>query len=821
MNYIQKKINIPLLIRVSSFLISILLIFTFTDISNEINNKFENLFYKISGSAKPDSSIVIISITENDIEKLGSWPLKRSYYALAISNLNKAGVSKIGIEIFLSEGTAFQSVYNALLNQQIEKSGNVVLGSLVGGLKFDDEKLTADSMIYPLPKIENKEVKSGHLNFVKSDGIYIPKLLIINNQFEKSFSYSLFDEASETNQDLLKVNFNISWDSFQKYSLLEFFEISENPQLLKRTFENKIVLIGVSDPGRAKLFSTAFDNDFPGVGMHAAALNNLINNDNLIYKYSNLSSVLFLLVILAFIYSIEKINLKIYYPAGVLSFIIISYLFLMFFYIELNYVMFIVPLIFVTAAEVGNYLYQKNKELEFSISEADILKAALKTKETNLERLQKELNLKSGSPPQELLQQVLMLKNEIEKLKKNEHDETAVEVYNNEKVKNFFGIVYKSKIMNDIISLVEKTAPQDATILITGESGSGKELIAQAVHQLSERKNNNFVAVNCAALSESLLESELFGHVKGAFTNAVSEKKGRFEAADKGTIFLDEIGETSENFQVKLLRVIQSGEYQKVGSVEDSYANVRIIAATNKNLDELVKEKKFREDLFYRLNVIKINLPPLRERKEDVEPIVDSFVKNENKNLSISKAAMQQLIENEWKGNVRELQSIIKRACIFASAEGREIIKLIDLPSEIVKTDKSNLEGLILESLREKEFSHTSINETAKELGDVSRTIVSENFRGIVFKNYFDSNFEIIIASQKIADSNKKEVIEKVESKLNTYLKNIRKDLQKLNINNFEEVKNAFSSKYKNLPQKYHFYLDEIIKHMLSQLPGY
>lgn len=816
MKYFQKNKNIPLLIRVAAYLASILLISLLPELSNGVNNFAKNIFYKTSGTAEPDSSIIIINITENDIEKLGSWPLKRSYYALAVSNLSKAGAKKIGIEIFLSEGTAFQSVYNELLNQQIEKAGNVILGSLVSGLKYEDEKFNADSMLYPSPKLENKNIKTGHLNYVRSDGIYIPDVLIINNRVEPSFSYALFNGVGETKQNLLKVNFNISWNSFKKYSLLEFFEIAEDAELLKNVFENKIALIGVSDPARAKIMKTAFDENFPGVGMHATLLNNLINDDNLIYKYSGLSSLLFLIIVLVFVYSVGKIKIKIYYPVGVISFIIISFFFFIKYNVELNYVMFIVPIIFVSAAEVINYLLEKKKQLALSISEADILKAALKTKETNLERLQKELDLKTGLPPQELLRQVSLLKNEIEQLRKHEQDETEVETYNNDEVKNFFGIVYKSKIMNDIVSMVGKVAPQNATILITGESGSGKELIANALHQLSERRNNNFVAVNCAALTETLLESELFGHVKGAFTNAVAEKKGRFEAANKGTIFLDEIGETNENFQVKLLRVIQSGEFQKVGAAETLHTDVRIVAATNKNLEELVKVKKFREDLYYRLNVIKVYLPPLRERKEDIEPIVNFFIKKENKNLSISKAAMQQLIENDWKGNVRELESVVKRACIFASAEKREIIKLSDLPSEIVKKDKSNLEGLILESLREKEFSHTSINETAKELGDISRTIVSENFRGIVFKNYFDSNFEITKASQKIAASEKDDVIEKVETKLKMYLKNINNDLGKINSHDFEKIKKTFSSKYKNLPQKYHFYLDEIIQHFIK-----
>lgn len=819
MAYFQKTKNITLFIRLAAFVAAVFIVLFWQSFSSGINSFTEKYFYKISGTSVPDSSIVIICITENDIEKLGVWPLKRSYYALAINNLRKAHAKKIGLEIFLSEGNVFQSIYNELLTQQIEDAGNVVLGSLVGGLKYENEKFNADSLINPSPKIQSEKSKTGHLNYLRSripagssEGIFIPELLIINDEIEQSFSNAIFDNRKELNQELVKVNFNISWNSFNKYSLLEFFQISENEEKLQNLFKDKIVLIGVSDPARAKILTTSFDEVMPGVGLHATALNNKINDEFIIYKYFQLSTFLFLLFGLALIYFSAKNGSGLYFTAGL--FIIISFYLFVNHEIELNYSAFIIPVILILPAELINYLFMKKRQLTLSISETDILKAALKTKEANLEKMQKELVLKKN-PPNELINQVSLLKNEIEQLKMNEQDEAENINYNEEDVKDFYGIIYRSKIIHDTVSIVKKTAPNNATILITGESGSGKELIANAVHQLSERRNNNFIAVNCAALSETLLESELFGHVKGAFTNAVANKKGLFEAADKGTIFLDEIGETNENFQLKLLRIIQSGEYQKVGSSETSYSDVRILAATNKNLEEMVKEKKFREDLFYRLNVINIYLPPLRERKEDIEPIVNFFLKRENKNLSISKAAMEQLIENEWKGNVRELESVVKRACIFASAENRDIIKLSDLPSEMIKNVKSNLEGLILESLREKEFSHTSINETAKELGNISRTIVSENFRGIVFKNYFDSNFEIDAAVRKISASVKPEMMDKVESKLNTYLKNIDKDLQRINSTDFEEIKKAFISKYKNLPQKYHFYLDEIIKNML------
>jgi len=363
MSYFQKFKNIRFVTLALVLIAAVITVLFLKGITNPINDFTKNLFYKIAGSSEPDSSIVLITINEKDIESFGSWPLKRSYYALAINQLNKAGVKKIGIEIFLSEGTAFQSVYNELLNQQIGKVNNVVLASLVSGLKYGDEKFTADSMLYPSPKIENKYIISGHLNFVQSDGIYIPDLLIINNEVEHSFSSALFGGNHNLNQELQKVNFNISWNSFKKYSLLEFFEIAENHELLETTFKDKTVIIGVSDPAIAKTISTAFDDKLPGIGLHATALNNLLMNNNINYKYVDLSTWIFLIIILLFVYKIDKLDLIKFYSAGILLFVGLSFLLFVKLNLEFNYSSFIIPLIFVSAAQFINYLFEKNKLL--------------------------------------------------------------------------------------------------------------------------------------------------------------------------------------------------------------------------------------------------------------------------------------------------------------------------------------------------------------------------------------------------------------------------------------------------------------------------
>ncbi len=246
---------------------------------------------------------------------------------------------------------------------------------------------------------------------------------------------------------------------------------------------------------------------------------------------------------------------------------------------------------------------------------------------------------------------------------------------------NFEDIVAHSQKMRSLLQLTEKVARYDTTVLITGESGTGKELIAQGIHQKSERNGKPFIAVNCGSIPENLLESEFFGYVKGAFTGADSDRKGLFEEAESGTLFLDEIGELPLGLQVKLLRVLQEEEIRPVGSVKTKATNVRVITATAKDMEKEVEEGRFREDLFYRLNVITLNLPPLRERKEDIPRLCTHFLAmlNTKMNLSIesiSQEAMGVLLSREWKGNIRELKNCLERAAIVA--EGREI-----LPSDL------------------------------------------------------------------------------------------------------------------------------------------
>jgi len=235
-------------------------------------------------------------------------------------------------------------------------------------------------------------------------------------------------------------------------------------------------------------------------------------------------------------------------------------------------------------------------------------------------------------------------------------------------------IIGSSEAIRHVLELVDRVAPTRATILIQGDSGTGKELVARAIHYRSPRASGPFVAINCAALTESLLESELFGHVRGAFTGADRSHRGKFEEADGGTLFLDEIGETTNNFQTKLLRVLQEGEIIRVGGTETAKVNVRVLAATNRDLDALARQGKFREDLLYRLRVVPIRIPPLRERREDIPELARFFAmraaqENGLNYKPLSDAAIEQLTHCDWRGNVRELENTIERAVILSHGE--------------------------------------------------------------------------------------------------------------------------------------------------------
>ena len=303
---------------------------------------------------------------------------------------------------------------------------------------------------------------------------------------------------------------------------------------------------------------------------------------------------------------------------------------------------------------------------------------------------------------------------------------------------NFSGIIGNTPEMQDIFKTITEIAPTEASVLIYGETGTGKELIANAIHYNSDRKDKPFIALHCASLSEGVLESELFGHEKGAFTGAISQRRGRFELANGGSLFLDEIGEMNSHVQIKLLRVLETGRFERVGGERTLESDVRIIAATNKDLDKEIEEGRFREDLYYRLNVINLRLPSLRERKEDIGLLIDSFLvkysaKNKKDIKGFTSQSVKILNNYNWPGNVRELENTIERAVVMAK---EEFIEPNNLPSNInvhsMKTRRETLHiplGSTMKEIEKKIILETlqttkgSKSKAAKILGISTRKI--------------------------------------------------------------------------------------------------
>ncbi|MCK4893976.1 MAG: sigma-54-dependent Fis family transcriptional regulator [Calditrichia bacterium] len=281
------------------------------------------------------------------------------------------------------------------------------------------------------------------------------------------------------------------------------------------------------------------------------------------------------------------------------------------------------------------------------------------------------------------------------------------------KIQEEVGIVGHSEEIREVVELIMSVAPTNISVLITGDSGVGKEVVAKAIHKLSPRKNKMMIAVNCGAIPEGLLESELFGHEKGAYTGAIATKKGYFELADGGTIFLDEIGETPLQTQVKLLRVLESGEFMRVGSGELRKGDVRVITATNRDLSKMVQAKQFRKDLYYRLKAITINIPPLRDRKEDIPLLLKHFIEETVKENNIefkgfSEEAMRRIEDSDWSGNIRELKNFVESVMVLAA--GKEVdISLVKehLPDhQEVPSSSSSLPVPV----------HTSVEQAEREL---------------------------------------------------------------------------------------------------------
>jgi len=859
----------PLYLGLGLICFALLLTLIFSGTFDAIEQGVTSAEYRLRGESTIDSSIVVLYLSGDDIASLGGIPVKRSYYALIFDVLRNLGARAVGIDIAFTEPDMEHPEYDDILSTVVGKSGNVVLSCYFRSLKEGGTTAGPVPLLFtypvfpgapfpvasrpdlPFSQLLNSAASLGHTTvpdpaeiplFIKAQGTLVPAfsfevlrvaLGVPRSDVKLSGETSRIQWAGSdiefpvSSNGTVRPNFAGGNNSLHLISTVDFLKAYDalqsggRPSMPIERLRGKIVLLGIISEGRSSFVATPFSPQFPSIGIHATILHNALHGNFLrqLPTFAGYALSFGVALVCALFMQWKRLIPGLLGSFSLLAMLAIASMIL---FTQYSLIIPVARPVFASLlVTVGLLIYHfrlAQGQVSSLRKEKEQIHTLLGEKEARLRMLEQDLtSIQKGQHEERgaaLLEEIRAYKTEIGRLRARADDLQPHSAPDEQKAgrEEFNGILYDSRgPMREIVSFVRKVSDNDATVLVLGESGTGKELVARAIHQHSGRRAKPFVAVNCGALTETLLESELFGHERGAFTGAVREKAGRFELADQGTIFLDEIAETSEAFQVKLLRVLQDGTFERVGGSRTMKVAVRVIAATNRDLRSAVQQKRFREDLYYRLNVLTIQLPPLRDRRTDIPLLIEYFIEQESPGAKTSSIVMEILQRYQWKGNVRELQSVLKRAALLARADGRDMVRMKDLPAEILaeSADLIDIEEQIVESLRSKKFSRNAISETADELGGFNRGTVAEYLRGYCFKTFVEMKWDVRATVALIAASPEPDTRERVHKKLIEYLGNA---VEVVNAAlPAEQVAVNVKPKYKNLPQRYHAYLDDVI----------
>jgi len=822
----KRKAEHGLLVIIIFLSLSSLLPFS---LNQTIEDSLLDLQFKLRGNRQLPEEFVFVFIGAEDVQALGGWPLTRDYYGYMTHVLSRLGAKVIGFDILFEAPNRNYPEFDHVLADFFQTAGNVCLPMTFAELTPRSHHTFAGSdPSFPFEQLRQQAAGIGFGNF-NTEPIVRKVPLVANYQDSLIFSFGVelaglyLNESHTENQFIalikkhgqLRLNHFGDLNNVASMSFVELLKTFERaPDSLN--YKDKIVLVAATFPGAPTLKATPLSEALPAALIHATVAENLIHR-NYLRELPKWPAFIFILLTAAaawFIWRMNHFNLKMVGGCGI---ILIYWIVAQLFFSKINLAL---PLFYPTLAFFVSLIYlsvtrsRARQSLESSIKQ--LLQEQISAKEARLEEAQVKLteiqnqfqqqtisSVQARQLAEERQQTILTLENEIRDLR------THVMPEEKSASLQFPEIIHAATgKMAQALEMVTKIGAENIPVLISGETGTGKEMIARAIHQSGKRKNAPFVALNCGALPETLLESELFGHEKGSFTGATSRRRGRFELADKGTIFLDEISETSPAFQARLLRVLQEGSFERLGGEETIKVDVRVIAACNKNLQ--IEVENFRADLFYRLNGFPITLPPLRERRDDIPLLATHFLKKHgHAAMTFSDHAMETLKNYYWPGNVRELENLVRRAAILAQSENRAMIQAGDLPRELTerKSFESSpavyqpLEAQILDMLRALKFSRSAISQTAKALGNRDRGTITEYFRGICFEHLVKANFDPENAVRTIAATSDEETIGQVRAKIDDYLKKLR---------TFDADSAGAASLYKGLPKKYHPYLQQI-----------
>jgi len=807
-----------------------------------IEDSLIDLQFKLRGNRPLPDEFVFVFIGAEDAQALGGWPITRDYYGYMTHVLSRLGAKAIGFDILFDSPNRNYPEFDHILADFFQSAGTVCLSMTFAELSpRSANALSGREPAFPFEQIRKHAAGLGFSNFNPEPVI---RKVPLGVAYDDSFMFSFGVELARLylNEARLKKiapgvfalnHLAFPIDQPGQLRLNHFGDLNQVAaigfvDLLKAferapdslNFKDKIVLVAATLPGAPALKATPLAEALPAALIHATVAENLIHR-NYLRELPKWMSLIFVAAMAFAAWAIWRMNRRDFKVVGGGGIVLIYGMVAQLLFSKINLAL---PLFYPTLAFLASLVYlsatrsRARRSLDASLKQ--LLLEQITAKEAKLEEaqlklseIQKQFQQQANASEQtrqlaeERQQAILTLEKEIRDLRTH--------VVPEEKFASspFPEIIHApgSKI-NQVLALIEKVGAENIPVLISGETGTGKELIARAIHQSGKRKNAPFVAVNCGALPETLLESELFGHEKGSFTGAQARRRGRFELADKGTIFLDEISETTPAFQARLLRVLQEGTFERLGGEGTLQVEVRVIAACNKNLQAAVEKENFRADLFYRLNGFPITLPPLRERGNDIPLLAAHFLKKHGQAaMAFSDGAMETLENYHWPGNVRELENLVRRAAILAQSENRRMIQAGDLPKEISARKSTpqtpvvyqTLEIQILEMLRALKFSRAAITQTAKALGNRDRGTITEYFRGICFEHLVKANFDPEKAARTIATTSDEEAISRVRAKINAYLENVQ---------NLTANQNDLVALDKGLPKKYHSYLQQILQ---------
>ncbi|MBN1999101.1 sigma 54-interacting transcriptional regulator [candidate division KSB1 bacterium] len=804
-----------------------------------------DLLFRLRGQRQAADSVALVYIGAEDIAVLDGWPLSRDYYSYMTHILTRSGARVIAYDIFFDSPDKYYSEYDLTMSEFIHAAGNVCIPMVFASLEKTKGIPAGRNPRLPIRRLADNAAGIGFSNLnaaahirktpllVKcADSLYTSFGLEMARVFLQCEQKMIVPERhgirmfgrknacfipSDSHAEFLINHFG-GLGKITSYSFVDVLKAGQN-DVDSLNFRGKLVLVAVTAPGYASLRSTPYADTFPASLVHLSAAENIIA-DKMIHNVP-LSIRWVLLALMVFIPIVgwqKKRPLLLFVVALAVYLLLAVLLFHGQWILPLFYPVFglacstfYIILLTHFRKKTGQFLLQQ----EINRKQQEIARArkALQDVQEKLAAEKKEKQAKSLQT-QRTLEEKQTLIRELEKKLRDLEFYVLPETHQVERKIHAPEIICaQESSLNDVLALAAKAGTDTIPVLILGETGTGKEVISRYVHRCSQRKDGPFVAFNCGALADTLLESELFGHEKGSFTGAYSTRKGRFELADGGTIFLDEITETSPAFQTKLLRVLQEGIFERVGGEKSIQVDVRVIVATNRNLKQCVENGGFREDLYYRLNAFPIQLPPLRDRRCDIPLLAVHFLtKYGQKGLAFSDRVMQIMDAYFWPGNVRELENVVRRGAILAKSDGRKLVRELDLPPEVRRGDATSenmgivtFEDQVLDLLRGYQFSHSAISQTAKSMGNKDRGTITEHFRGLCFEYLCQNNFDIDQTARVLAATKNKAIVTRVRRKIRAYLHNL--DFTEP-LESYPEVKDHPS--FKGLPQKYHEALQKV-----------